>query len=180
MGQTETLSAAIPTEIEEMAAAVLRRACDRDISIATAESCTGGLLASLLTDVDGLAHAFDRGFVTYSEAAKSDLLGVPAALIDRDGAVSKPVALAMAEGALQASDASIALAITGFAGQGAEGDEPGLVHLACAHSGRPTAHREEHFGDIGRGPVRIESLRVALAMIESALDSQIASNPEPG
>jgi nicotinamide-nucleotide amidase len=180
MGQTETLSAAIPADVEELAATVLRQACERDVTLATAESCTGGLLASLLTDIDGLGHAFDRGFVTYSEAAKSDLLGVPAELIEREGAVSQPVAVAMAEGALSASSASITLAITGFAGQGAEGDEPGLVHLACAATGRPTAHREEHFGDVGRGPVRIATLRAALAMIGSALDSRIASDPEPG
>lgn len=180
MGQTETLSAAIPADVEELAAAALRRACDRDVQIATAESCTGGLLASLLTDIDGMGHAFDRGFVTYSEAAKSDLLAVPAELIAREGAVSRQVAVAMAVGALSASDAGIALAITGFAGQGAEGDEPGLVHFACAADGQPTTHREEHFGDIGRGPVRIAALRIALAMIGAALDSRIASDPEPG
>jgi nicotinamide-nucleotide amidase len=180
MSETETLSAAIPSDVEEMVATVLGKACDRDIRIATAESCTGGLLASLLTDVDGMAHAFERGFVTYSEAAKSELLGVPPPLIDSDGAVSESVAIAMADGALRESNADIAMAITGFAGEGAPDDEAGLVHLACASTGKPTAHREEHFGDIGRGPVRIATLRVALAMIDTALDSRIAPTVKPG
>ncbi|THD37666.1 MAG: CinA family protein [Sphingomonas sp.] len=180
MGETETLSPAIPADVEEMAATVLREACDIDVRLATAESCTGGLLASLLTDVDGVAHAFERGFVTYSEAAKNELLGVPRSLIERDGAVSKPVAVAMAEGALHASDAAVALAITGFAGKGGPDDEAGLVHLACAGTGQPTAHREEHFGDIGRGPVRIAALRVALEMIATALDARIAPAAKHG
>ncbi|HEU0067363.1 MAG TPA: CinA family protein [Sphingomonas sp.] len=169
---TETLSPILPDAIEHRARAVLERACARDLSIATAESCTGGLLASLLTDVEGASHAFDRGFVVYSEAAKCALLGVAQAQIDRCGAVSRDVAEAMALGALKASDAQVALAITGFAGAGAPGDEAGLVHFACASGGDAAPrmrHREEHFGDIGRGPVRIASLAVALDMLADAL-----------
>jgi nicotinamide-nucleotide amidase len=166
---TETLSPVLPDEVDRAARAVLQAACDRDLSLATAESCTGGLLASLLTDVEGVSGCFERGFVTYSEDAKSELLGIPKALIDRHGAVSKPVAVAMAEGALKASHADIAASVTGFAGRGAPDEEPGLVHFACARKGGPTIHREAHFGDIGRGPVRIECMRVALDMLAEAL-----------
>jgi nicotinamide-nucleotide amidase len=129
------------------------------------------LLASLLTDVDGASHTFERGFVVYSEASKCDLLGVARDQIARCGAVSREVAMAMAEGALRGSNAHVAVAITGFAGPAPEGKEPGLVHFACAHRGAGTAHREEHFGDLGRGAVRIASLRVALEMMLTAITS---------
>ena len=166
---TETLSPALPDEIDRAARAVLEKACDRELTLATAESCTGGLLASLLTDVEGCAHAFERGFIVYTDAAKAELLGIPSPLIEEEGAVSESVARAMAEGALDRSRADIALAVTGFAGRGAPDEEPGLVHFACARGGRGTAHRIAHFGDIGRGPVRIECLRVGLQMIDEAL-----------
>lgn len=169
MSETETLSPAIPGEIDRAARAVLETACAKDLSIATAESCTGGLLASLLTDVEGVSSAFERGFVVYSEDAKCELLHVARDTVDRCGAVSAEVARAMAEGALQSSHADIALAVTGFAGPGAPDDEPGLVHFACARTGRVTAHREEHFGDIGRGPTRIECMRVGLEMLAEAM-----------
>ena len=162
MNETETLSPVVPNEVEEATRRLLAKACERDIAIATAESCTGGMIASLLTDVQGVAHAFDRGFVTYSEASKTQLLGVPADLIAEKGAVSREVAIAMAEGALPRSDANIALAVTGFADKG---DPPGLVHFACARAGRKTSHREEHFGPIGRGATRIECMRVAVEMM---------------
>jgi nicotinamide-nucleotide amidase len=164
--ETETLSPVLPGELEEATRRLLAKACERQLVLATAESCTGGMLASLLTDVQGVAHAFDRGFVTYSEDAKTELLGVPAALIDAKGAVSREVAVAMAEGALSRSRANIALAITGFADTG---DEPGLVHFACARNGRITPAREEHFGPIGRGGVRIAALEVAVEMMTEML-----------
>jgi len=166
---TETLSPVLPDEVEEGARKLLERACQQDLTIATAESCTGGLLASLLTDVEGASHAFERGFVVYTNEAKSELLGIPLELIEAANAVSEPVARAMAEGALKASRADIALSITGFAGPGAPGDEPGRVHFGCARNGRATKHLEMHYGDIGRGPVRIECLRTALQMLEEAL-----------
>ena len=166
---TETLSATLPTTLEESARRVLRRACDTGLMLATAESCTGGLLASLLTDVEGVSSAFDRGFVTYSSEAKCELLHIAPETVESCGAVSRTVAIAMAEGALAASRADIVLAITGFAGPGAPDDEPGLVHFACARRGGATAHREEHFGDIGRGPTRVACLETAVAMIEKAL-----------
>jgi nicotinamide-nucleotide amidase len=166
---TETLSPALPDDVEDATHCLLARACERELTIATAESCTGGLLASLLTDVDGAGHAFERGFVVYTEAAKTELLGVPADMLAEHGAVSEPVAIAMAEGALARSDADIALSVTGFAGRGAEEDEAGLVHFGCAAKGRPTAHREMHFGDIGRGAVRLACIRTTLEMLEEAL-----------
>lgn len=165
----ETLSPALPADIERLAERVLGIACRRGLSIATAESCTGGLLASLLTDVEGASHAFERGFVVYSEDSKTALLGVERALIETYGAVSRPVAEAMAEGALARSKADIACAVTGFAGPAGPGDEQGLVHLACVRRGGAPTHREAHFGSVGRGPVRIETLRAALAMIEAEL-----------
>jgi nicotinamide-nucleotide amidase len=136
------------------------------LALAVAESCTGGLLASLLTDVEGFSHVFDRGFITYSEHAKVEMLGVPNALIAQEGAVSKEVAIAMAEGALARSRANIACAITGFADAG---EEPGLVHLACARDGRVTAHREEHFGGVGRGATRVGAMEVAVGMMTEML-----------
>ena len=166
MNDTETLSPVLPDALEEATRRLLAKACERDLVLATAESCTGGMLASLLTDVQGVAHAFDRGFVTYSEEAKTEMLGVPAALIADEGAVSKEVAVAMAEGALERSRAHIAVSITGFADAG---DEPGLVHFACARQGRITAHREAHFGPIGRGATRIAALEVAVAMMTEML-----------
>jgi nicotinamide-nucleotide amidase len=166
LNETETLSPVLPNAVEEATRRLLAKACERELTFATAESCTGGMLASLLTDVQGVAHAFDRGFVTYSEEAKTEMLGVPADLIAGKGAVSKEVALVMAEGALARSNANIALSITGFADKG---DEPGLVHFACARAGRKTAHREEHFGPIGRGATRIECMRVAVEMMTEML-----------
>ena len=166
MSETETLSPVLPDALEQATRRLLAKACERDLVLATAESCTGGMLPSLLTDVQGVAHAFDRGFVTYSAESKTELIGVPAKLIAEKGAVSKEVAVAMAEGALERSRAHIALAITGFADSG---DEPGLVHFACARQGRITAHREAHFGAIGRGAVRVAALGVAVEMMTEML-----------
>ena len=166
VAETETLSPVLTDEIEQATRRLLEKACERDLTLATAESCTGGMLASLLTDVQGSAHAFDRGFVTYTDESKTEMLGIPAELVKREGAVSKAVAIAMAEGALERSKANIALSVTGFADQG---EEPGLVHFGCARAGRATAHREEHFGPVGRGATRVESLRVAIEMMTEML-----------
>lgn len=166
---TETLSPALPDEVDEAARKVLETACDKRLSLATAESCTGGLLASILTDVEGVSGCFERGYVVYSEDAKCELLAVAREAIDRCGAVSRDVAIAMAEGALEASRADVAVSVTGFAGPGGPDDEPSLVHFACARTGRETVHREEHFGDIGRGPTRIECLRTGLNMFAEAM-----------
>ncbi len=166
MNDTETLWPLLPDETGEATRRLLAEACERDLTLATAESCTGGMLASLLTDVQGVAHAFDRGFVTYTEEAKNEVLGVPLALIEEKGAVSKEVAVAMAEGALERSRANIALSITGFADKG---EEPGLVHFACARQGRRTLHREEHFGPGGRGATRVKCMAVAVELMTEML-----------
>jgi nicotinamide-nucleotide amidase len=165
----ETLSGALPPEIEQLAVKLLGAACDAELKLATAESCTGGLIASLLTDVEGVGHAFERGFVVYSEEAKAGMLGIPRDLIDRHGAVSKEVAIAMANGALAHSRADVVVSVTGFAGAGGPDDEPGLVHFACARRGREAQHREEHFGDIGRGGVRCQATGAALDMMLEAV-----------
>jgi len=166
LNDTETLSPVLPDETEEAARRLLQKASERGLLLATAESCTGGMLASLLTDVQGVAHAFERGFVTYTNEAKAEMLGVPRALIDEKGAVSSDVAIAMAEGALERSRANIAIAVTGFADSG---DEPGLVHFGCARAGRATAHREEHFGPGGRGATRVKCMKVAVEMMTEML-----------
>jgi nicotinamide-nucleotide amidase len=164
----EALEPAVPADVDRLAEQVLREACDRDLKLATAESCTGGLLASLLTDLPGLSHAFERGFVTYTHEAKHELLGVPREILDRDGAVSEPCARAMAEGAVAHSRADLALSITGFT-EGGPGQPAGLVHFACARRGGATSHRREEFGALGRADVRIAALRVALQMLGEGL-----------
>ena len=139
------------------------------LKIATAESCTGGLVAGLLTEIAGSSDVFERGFVTYSDRAKQDLLGVPAAMIRQHGAVSEAVARAMAEGAIRNSVAQLAIAITGVAGPGGGSDEKpvGLVHITAARAGEATLHRECRFGDIGRNGVRLKSVETALEMLQS-------------
>jgi nicotinamide-nucleotide amidase len=166
VNDTETLSPLLPDETEEATRRLLQKASERNLRLATAESCTGGMLASLLTDVQGVAHAFERGFVTYTNEAKNEMLGVPMDLIEEKGAVSREVAIAMAEGAVERSRANIALSVTGFADTG---DEPGLVHFGCARAGRATAHREEHFGPGGRGATRVKCMRVAVEMMTEML-----------
>jgi nicotinamide-nucleotide amidase len=166
LNDTETLSPLLANETEEAARIMLAKASERDLKLATAESCTGGMLASLLTDIQGVAHTFDRGFVTYSFEAKHEMLGIPWEVIEPNDAVTREVAVAMAEGALERSRANVALAITGFADAGVE---PGLVHFACARAGRKTLHREEHFGPGGRGATRIKCMHVAIEMITEML-----------
>ena len=159
-------------EIVALARLVLDRARERRWRIVTAESCTGGLVAAALTDVPGSSDVFERGFVTYSNRAKQSLLGVPGDLIADMGADSEPVARAMAEGALEAADAHLAVSVTGVAGPG--GGTPlkpvGLVHFATACSNGPIRHRAERFGDLGRGAVRAASLRVALELLQERLE----------
>ena len=165
----ETLDPILPEDLSRKARAVLDLACERDLPLITAESCTGGLLAALLTDVPGCSHIFERGFVAYSDDAKCDLLLVDRGQIERCGAVSREVAEAMAKGALARSGKGIGVAITGFAGPGGDDDEEGLVHFACGRFEGQISHREEHFGAIGRDGVRIAALAVALDMLAHAL-----------
>jgi nicotinamide-nucleotide amidase len=164
----EALDTAIPDDIERLAQDVLTRACSRELMLATAESCTGGLLASLLTDIPGKSHVFERGFVTYTDEAKHELLGVPLAVLKREGAVSEAAARAMADGAIARSRADVAVSVTGFTEDG-PGQPAGLVHFACGHRGRPTRHRCERFGRIGRAGVRLAALRVALKLLRDEL-----------
>jgi nicotinamide-nucleotide amidase len=143
----------------------------RELKLATAESCTGGLIAAILTEVPGSSDVFERGFVTYSNEAKAEMLGVPAALIKEHGAVSEEVARAMAEGALRNSRTDIAVSVTGVAGPGGGSAEKpvGLVHLAAARRGREPIHREKRFGDLGRRGVRFASVVEAFAMMREMI-----------
>ena len=138
----------------------------RGLTVATAESCTGGLIAATLTEIAGSSDVVDRGYVTYSDAAKSELLGVPANMIITHGAVSEPVAKAMAEGARKRARVDIAVSVTGIAGPGGgSARKPvGLVHLACARAGRPTLHRRVVLTG-GRAAVRRQSVAIAFALI---------------
>jgi nicotinamide-nucleotide amidase len=136
-------------------------------TIATAESCTGGLVAGVLTEIAGSSAVVDRGMVTYSNAAKSALLGIPPDVIARHGAVSETVARAMAEGALACSTASLVVAITGIAGPGGGSPEKpvGLVHFAAASRGGPLNHMRCLFPDEGRSAIRLAAVRQALTML---------------
>ena len=137
--------------------------------MATAESCTGGMIAASITDVAGSSSVLDRGFVTYSNEAKQDMLGVSLATLQAHGAVSRQTAIEMAEGALARSRADLAVSVTGIAGpDGGSAEKPvGLVHMAVARRGGGTAHRELRFGDIGRDQVRtatvVEALKALIA-----------------
>jgi nicotinamide-nucleotide amidase len=141
-----------------------------DVKLATAESCTGGLIAATLTAIAGSSDVVERGFVTYSNEAKTELLGVSTAILERHGAVSEATALAMAEGALARSRADIAVSVTGIAGPGgATATKPvGLVHLGCARRGRATLLEQRVFpGD--RAAIREQSVALAFAMIRRQL-----------
>ncbi|WP_176037385.1 CinA family protein [Brucella tritici] len=152
---------------EEKAVAVLDACRKAGIMIATAESCTGGLIAGALTDIAGSSDVVDRGFVTYSNEAKAEMIGVPMELINRVGAVSKEVALSMAEGALSHSRADVTVAVTGIAGPGGGSDEKpvGLVHIASARKGYPTLHREFRFGPKTRAEIRHATVLAALDLV---------------
>lgn len=162
----EALDPILPGRVETLAEQVLTEADLRGFSLATAESCTGGLLASLLTDIPGRSHVFDSGFVTYTNQAKVEVLGVPPDQLAQFSAVSEPVARAMAEGALARSEAEIALAVTGWAEGGPDPAKPaGLVWFASARRLRGVRTREARFGDIGRARLRVACLEVGLAMM---------------
>ena len=141
------------------------------LTLATAESCTGGLIIGLMTEIPGSSDVVERGFVTYSNDAKVECLGVNPQLIERCGAVSEPVARAMAEGALIHSNADIAISVTGVAGPGGGSAEKpvGLVHMAVARSGAQTVHVEQRFGDIGRGEIRMRTVSAAVVMLREVI-----------
>jgi nicotinamide-nucleotide amidase len=159
------------------ARALIALCTERGLKIATAESCTGGLIAGTLTEIPGSSAVVDRGFVTYSNHAKTELLGVPVEILaDRKiGAVSEQTARAMAEGALKRSDAHLVIAVTGIAGpDGGTPQKPvGLVHFAAARRDGPIHHVEQRFGNIGRSEVRLATVREALDMLDAlARDEQ--------
>jgi nicotinamide-nucleotide amidase len=161
----------IDTHLVTQAAEVLDAARTKGELIATAESCTGGLVAATLTAVPGSSDVFDRAFVSYSNAAKSEMLGVPYWLIEKHGAVSEEVARAMAGGALQHSQASLAIAVTGIAGpSGGTAEKPvGLVYFAAGRPDGPMHHERVVFGDVGRAEVRRRSVERALSLLRSLL-----------
>jgi nicotinamide-nucleotide amidase len=158
------------TEIRRRAELINRTLSWRKQMIVTAESCTGGLIAGALTDVPGSSEAVHGGFVTYANDAKQQMIEVPAALLEGHGAVSEPVARAMAEGALRVTAADIAIAVTGIAGPGGgtEGKPVGLVYFACA-TADGTSTAVERYGDIGRQEVREASIIRALDLVIEAL-----------
>lgn len=155
-----------PSDFTARAAALIERCRRNGLTLATAESCTGGLIAGLLTSVSGSSDVLDCGFVTYSNGAKARMIGVPAELFARVGAVSEEVARAMAEGAMANSGADLAVAVTGIAGPGGGSalKPVGLVYCTVTRRGRPTRTRELRLGDIGRDAVRLETVRVAVEM----------------
>jgi nicotinamide-nucleotide amidase len=164
-------SVLINARIVGEAAALLDACRAKGELIATAESCTGGLVAATLTAIPGSSDVFERGFVTYANAAKSEMLGVPVWLIERHGAVSEDVARAMVGGALTHSRATIAVAVTGVAGpSGGTPDKPvGLVYFAAARRDQAVRHERVLFGDVGRAEIRRNSVARALALLASLL-----------
>ena len=160
----------LPDDVTTQAASLLELCKASGVMLATAESCTGGLIAGCLTEIAGSSAVVDRGFVTYSNEAKNEMLGVPMDLIIEHGAVSEPVARAMAEGALERSRADITVSVTGVAGPGGgtEAKPVGLVHFGCARRGEATiaAH---HVFDGDRSAIRLATIREALALIQARL-----------
>jgi nicotinamide-nucleotide amidase len=160
------LSSPFPADLRAAATALLETCRAAGLHIVTAESCTGGLIAALLTEIPGSSDVVDRGMVVYSNGAKAAQLGVPPALIEAHGAVSEDVARAMAEGALRHADAELSIAVTGVAGPGGgtAAKPVGLVHLASARAGRPTRHERQVFaGD--RAAVRMATVVCALRLL---------------
>ena len=160
-----------PPSLLRLAEAVLAEARAQKLRIATAESCTGGLIAGLLTEIPGSSDVLDRGFVVYSNRAKQDMLNVPGDLIADMGAVSEPVARMMAEGAVENSNAHLAVAVTGVAGPGGgTALKPvGLVHIAAFRERRSIIHEAHRFGDIGRSEIRMKSVEAALELLQRLL-----------
>ncbi|ALL13451.1 CinA family protein [Caulobacter henricii] len=160
-----------PLEIETLARLLVAEARDQSLRLVTAESCTGGLVAGAICSISGASDVFERGFVTYTNRAKSEMLGVPGDLIADHGAVSEPVARMMAEGALAQSHAHVAVSITGIAGPG--GGTPmkpvGTVHFALARSNRSVVHRHEVFDGQTREAVQLAAVRTALEMLREAV-----------
>ena len=162
-----------PDHLINLALLVSDDARQKRLRIATAESCTGGLLSGLFTELSGSSDIFERGYVTYSNRAKQDVLNVPGDMLADFGAVSEAVARSMAEGALTESRANIAVAITGIAGPG--GGTPmkpvGTVHIACARENKAILHEHCQFGDLRRSEIRIEALTTALSLLQQQISA---------
>lgn len=152
-----------------LAEAVLKAACDQEIKLATAESCTGGLLSALLTEVEGVSHAFERGFVVYTDEAKSELLDVDASVLERCTAVSGPCAQQMAEDALAHSRADVAVSITGYADAAEDEANAGLVYFGLAVRGSAPRQTSARFAGDTRARVRLASLRMALQLLQDGV-----------
>lgn len=157
-------------ESEDLTRSLLKTCAENELMVATAESCTGGLVAAAITDIPGSSKVFDRGFVVYSNDAKQDLLGVMRQSLDAHGAVSREVALEMAAGALSRSKADMAVSVTGIAGPDGGGPEKpvGLVHFACARRSGAMVHAERRFGALSRAEIRAKARDQALLMLLEA------------
>nr|WP_272211226.1 CinA family protein [Marinicella sp. W31]MDC2877115.1 CinA family protein [Marinicella sp. W31] len=163
----------INADIEERARLLVAHCTQAGKTIATAESCTGGMIVSALTDIAGSSAVVDRGYVTYSNQAKIDMLGVSTVTLSRFGAVSRETALQMSAGALWRSGADLAIAVTGIAGpSGGTSEKPvGLVHLAARDRKGRLHHIESRYGNIGRDGIRIATVQTALGMLEGLIQS---------
>ena len=162
-----------PAEIEEQAARIIALYKERRLMLSTAESCTGGLIAGALTEIAGSSAVVDRGFVTYTNEAKVELLGVTQTTLETFGAVSKETAVQMAHGALYRSRAQVAVAVTGIAGPtGGSAEKPvGLVHLALQTRSGRILHREMLYGDLGRSRIRLATVQTALELLDTAVQA---------
>ncbi len=160
-----------PSPLLRLAEVILAEAREKKLRITTAESCTGGLIGGLLTEIPGSSDVFERGFIVYSNRAKQDMLGVPGDLIADMGAVSEAVARAMAEGAVENSHAHLAVAVTGVAGPGGgtKMKPIGLVHIAAARENRSILHEAHRFGDIGRSEIRMKAVEASLDLLRRLL-----------
>ncbi|MDZ7927981.1 MAG: CinA family protein [Agrobacterium sp.] len=156
-----------PADIEHLARRIISEFTAGGLMVSTAESCTGGLIAGALTEIAGSSAVVDRGFVTYTNEAKMDMLGVATGTLANFGAVSRQTALQMADGALFRSRADFAVAVTGIAGPGGGSAEKpvGLVHLAAKARSGKILHHQMHYGDIGRTEIRLATVRTALEML---------------
>ncbi|HQR89427.1 MAG TPA: CinA family protein [Caulobacter sp.] len=163
-----------PLEIETLARLLVAEAREQSLRLVTAESCTGGLVAGAICSISGASDVFERGFVTYTNRAKSEMLKVPGDLIADHGAVSQPVARMMAEGALEASNGHVTVSIIGVAGPGAGTPmKPvGTVHFAVARANRSVVHRHEVFDGQTREAVQLAAVRTALEMLREAVASR--------
>ncbi|SES07938.1 CinA family protein [Rhizobium sp. NFR03] len=165
-----------PHDIYQSAENLLESFVAKGWLVATAESCTGGMIAGALTEIPGSSRVVDRGFVTYSNAAKVDMLGVNPVTLDQFGAVSRETALEMVRGVLMQSMAEAAVAVTGVAGPGGGSDEKplGLVHIVAATRRGVILHRAMQYGAVGRDAVRLSTVRTALEMLQELVDQAVA------